>query len=388
MSIVMDQQRCMSFEVCRIREIILGHLFVHTLDAVLICTLEGTIVDANPSASAMLGYDREKILQMQPWEIIAEVSRKELLSQWQQLDCGVPVEKERIYRRKSGIFAVAERLIRLSPPQEGLVILMFKEKPQGKRIGINLGNAVRNDHSGEEFIFPFCSPSFEEANTAEQKLGISQIPRQEAASPAKIRILISDQQALVREGLASMIARQEDMVVVAEARHGNETVELWNRHAPDVTLVDLHLPELDGMGVIKKIRARNASARIIVLTTSDGAGSIYRAIQAGAKAYMLKDTCREELMTCIRNVHRGESFVTQSIAAKLAEYMTAEELTGREAEVLCSIAAGISNKEIARKLFISQTTVKTHVRNIFGKLGVKSRTEATAVATRRGLLQP
>ncbi len=376
----------MSFGVCRIRETILGYLFVHTLDAVLICTVEGTIVDANPSACAMLGCERDKILRMQPWEIIAEAPRNELLSQWRQLDYGVSAEKERIYRRKSGNFAVAERVIRLSPPQQELILLFCKEKPPGKGNGINLVNSARNDCGGQEVTLPSRSPAFEVIPT-DPRLGNPQVSRHEAASAAKIRILISDQQALVREGLASMIAGQEDMVVVAEARNGDETVELWKRHAPDVTLVDLHLPQLDGMGVIKEIHAYNASARIIVLTAFDGAGTIYRTIRAGAKAYILKDTCREELMSCIRNVHKGETFVPQAIAAKLAEYMTAEELTNREAEVLCSIAAGTSNKEIARKLYISQTTVKTHVRNIFGKLHVKSRTEAAAVATRSGLLQ-
>jgi len=204
---------------------------------------------------------------------------------------------------------------------------------------------------------------------------------------ALIRILIADDHTVVREGLVSLVKRKPDMAVVAEATNGREAVDLWKQHHPDIGLLDLRMPELDGVGAIKEIRELNPNAHIIVLTTFDGDEDIYRAIKAGAKGYLLKDTAREALMECIRRVHGGETFIPATLAAKLADRVSGEALSLREIEVLQRIAAGKSNKEIGAELFISEGTVKTHVKSIFSKLDVVSRTEAVATATRRGLIQ-
>jgi two-component system NarL family response regulator len=202
-----------------------------------------------------------------------------------------------------------------------------------------------------------------------------------------IRILIADDHSVVREGLVSLVKRKSDMTVVGEASNGREAVDLWREHRPDVTLLDLRMPELDGVGAIKEIRELDEDARIVVLTTFDGDEDIYRAIKSGAKGYLLKDSAREALMDCIRRVHAGETCIPSSLAAKLAERVSGEALSAREIEVLQRIAAGKSNKEIGAALFISEGTVKTHVKSIFSKLDVVSRTEAVATATRRGLIQ-
>src|SRR6202049_2619159 len=209
----------------------------------------------------------------------------------------------------------------------------------------------------------------------------------ESPSADKIRLLIADDHMTVLSGLASIIGMQRDMIVVAEAANGREAVDLWQKHRPDVTLLDLRMPKLDGVGVIDEIRKEDTSARIIMLTTSDADNEIYRAIKAGAKGYLLKDARREELLECIRKVRRGETCIPQALAEKLAAGMSSETLTGRELGVLTLLARGKSNKEIGANLFISETTVKGHLRNIFTKLDVLSRTEAITVASRRGLVQ-
>jgi DNA-binding NarL/FixJ family response regulator len=208
-----------------------------------------------------------------------------------------------------------------------------------------------------------------------------------AAKKERIRIVIADDHSVVREGLVSLIKRKSDMVVVAEASNGRDAVDLWKKHHPDVTLVDLRMPELDGVSVIKQIRELDETAPIVVLTTYDGDEDIYRAIKAGAKAYLLKDTARDALVECVRKVYAGETYLPPLLAAKLAERVSGETLSAREVEVLRRIAAGKSNKEIGAELFISEGTVKTHVKSIFAKLDVVSRTEAVATATRRGLIQ-
>jgi two-component system NarL family response regulator len=204
----------------------------------------------------------------------------------------------------------------------------------------------------------------------------------------RIRVLIADDHGVVREGLVSMIQRNRaDMTVVGEASDGRDAVELWKQQRPDVTLVDLRMPALDGVEVIKEIRATDKKARIIVLTTFDGDEDIYRAIQAGAKGYLLKDVPREALMDSIRRVHAGETSVPLHLVAKLANRVSGETLSEREIEVLKLMAQGKSNKEIATALFISEGTVKSHGKSIFSKLNVGSRTEAVAEATRRGFLR-
>jgi DNA-binding NarL/FixJ family response regulator len=208
-----------------------------------------------------------------------------------------------------------------------------------------------------------------------------------AAGADKIRVLIADDHVIVTAGLASIIGLQPDMMVIAEAANGREAVDLWHKHRPDVALLDLRMPMLDGVGAIAEIHKEDPAARVIVLTTYDTDNEIYRAIKAGAKGYVLKDARREELLDCIRRVSRGETCIPQSLIEKLAAGVSSEPLTGRELDVLALLARGKSNKEIGVNLYISETTVKTHLRSIFTKLNVLSRTEAIAVASRRGLVQ-
>jgi len=202
-----------------------------------------------------------------------------------------------------------------------------------------------------------------------------------------IELVIADDHVTVREGLAAMIGRQPDMKVVAEASNGADAVELWRKHRPDVTLLDLRMPQLDGVGAIEAITRENPGARVVVLTTFDTDNEIASAIKAGAKAYLLKDAPREELLSCIRRVHAGETCIPAALVAKLAAAMTREALTAREQEVLELLANGSSNRDIAASLAITETTVKSHLRNLFAKLGVISRTEAVAEASRRGLVR-
>ena len=210
----------------------------------------------------------------------------------------------------------------------------------------------------------------------------------ERPSNARIRVLIADDHGVVREGLVSMIQRNKaDMTVVGEASNGREAVEIWKAQRPDVTLLDLRMPELDGVEAIKTIRAIDEKARTIVLTTFDGDEDIYRAIQAGAKGYLLKDVPREALMDGIRRVHAGETSIPGNLVAKLAKRVSGDALSKRELEVLKLMAQGKSNKEIGSALFISEGTVKSHGKAIFAKLNVVSRTEAVAEATRRGLIR-
>ena len=202
-----------------------------------------------------------------------------------------------------------------------------------------------------------------------------------------IRVLVADDHTVVRDGLVAIIRQEKDMEVVAETGDGRQAVELWKKHKPDVTLMDLRMPELDGVNAIYEIRAADPNARIIVLTTFDGDEDIYRGMRAGAKSYLLKDVRREELFQCIRDVHAGKTFVPPAIACKLAERLNAEVLTPRELEVLRLVADGKPNKLIGSDLAITEVTVKSHVQSVFRKLNVLSRTEAIAVANRRGLLR-
>jgi DNA-binding NarL/FixJ family response regulator len=212
-------------------------------------------------------------------------------------------------------------------------------------------------------------------------------PTAKGAGADKIRVLIADDHVTVTAGLASIIGMQMDMMVIAEAANGRDAVELWRKHRPDIILLDLRMPVLDGVGAIEEIRREDPLARVVVLTTYDTDNDIYRAIKAGARGYILKDARREELLDCMRRVSRGERCIPQSLVEKLAASVSSEPLTGRELEVLKLLAHGKSNKEIGASLYISETTVKAHLRRVFAKLNVLSRTEAIAAASRHGLIR-
>jgi two-component system NarL family response regulator len=201
-----------------------------------------------------------------------------------------------------------------------------------------------------------------------------------------IRILVVDDHNIVRQGLVALLNTVSDLKVIAEASDGQEAVEVYRKHKPDVTLMDLRLPKIGGADAITRIRAESPNARIIVLTTFDGDEDIFRALQAGAKGYLLKGMDIDELTEAIRSVHAGKSKIPAFVAEKLAERMGGPALTTREIEVLKRIVAGRSNKEIASDLFISEATVKTHVNSILGKLGVTDRTQAATSALQRGIV--
>lgn len=202
-----------------------------------------------------------------------------------------------------------------------------------------------------------------------------------------IRVLIADDHPVVREGLAALIGRPTDMEVIAEVSNGREAFEQFLIHRPDITLMDLRMPELDGVDAILAIREQVPTARIIVLTTFDGDEDIYRGLRAGAKGYLLKDACREELLECIRAVYDGRTWIPPAVAAKLATRIGGPDLTSRELEVLNLMVAGNSNKEIGTALGVSEGTIKAHVNRVLEKLGVSGRTEATAVALKRGIVR-
>lgn len=206
--------------------------------------------------------------------------------------------------------------------------------------------------------------------------------------PALIRVLIADDHVTVREGLVAMIGRQVDMRVVAEASNGLEAITLWQRQRPDVGLLDIRMPIMDGIDAITEIRRQHASARLLVLTTFDTDEEVARVVKAGAAGYLLKDAARDDLLDSIRKVSAGETCIPPALVAKLTASLSAEKLTTREHDVLALLAHGHSNKEIASQLSISETTVKSHLRSVFTKLCVVSRTEAIAVAGRRGLISP
>lgn len=203
----------------------------------------------------------------------------------------------------------------------------------------------------------------------------------------RVRILIADDHPVVREGLVALINRRPDMVVVAEVSNGREAVEEFLRHRPDVALLDLRMPEMDGVDAITAIRQKIPTARLIVLTTFDEDEDIYRGLRAGAKGYLLKDAPRDDLLKCVRAVHEGQTIIPPLIAAKLADRLTTSGLTRREVQVLQLVADGKGNKEIAVVLSISEGTVKTHVSSILAKLAAADRTQAVTIALRRGILR-
>jgi|RhiMetdeSRZDD1v2_1073273.scaffolds.fasta_scaffold779527_2 two-component system, NarL family, response regulator len=205
-------------------------------------------------------------------------------------------------------------------------------------------------------------------------------------SAATTSILIADDHPVVREGLRALIARRPDMTVVAEASNGREALDEAIRHRPDVALLDLRMPELEGADLIGAIVHRVPETRIVVLSTFAGDEDIYAALRAGAKAYMLKDSPRDDLLACIRAVCSGNTWISPTAAATLATRVGTPELTPREKDVLRLMAGGKSNREIGAELRVAEGTVKAHVSRIFGKLNVTARTEAVTQAVRRGLV--
>jgi two-component system NarL family response regulator len=203
---------------------------------------------------------------------------------------------------------------------------------------------------------------------------------------ASIRIMIVEDHAVVRQGLAALLATVPDFAIVAQAADGLESIETFRRHQPDVTLMDLRLPRMNGVEAITQIRGEFPQARIVVLTTFDGDEDIYRALQAGARGYLLKGMTADELVDAIRSVYAGKSRIPAPVAERLAERMGAPVLTTRETEVLRLIVGGNSNKEIASALFISEATVKTHINSLLSKLGVTDRTQAATTALQRGIV--
>jgi DNA-binding NarL/FixJ family response regulator len=202
-----------------------------------------------------------------------------------------------------------------------------------------------------------------------------------------IKVLSVDDHALLREGIAALVNAESDMKLVAEASNGQDAIEKFRMHRPDVTLMDLQMPAMNGIEAIIGIRSEFPNARIIVLTTYAGDVQVLRALKAGARGYLLKGDVRRELLDTIRAVHAGQKRIPPEVAAELAEHATEDELTSREIAVLRLIAAGNANKAIAGRLSIAEDTVKSHVTNILAKLGANDRTHAVTIGLKRGIIE-
>jgi DNA-binding NarL/FixJ family response regulator len=203
----------------------------------------------------------------------------------------------------------------------------------------------------------------------------------------KIRVLSVDDHPLLHEGLTAVINNQPDMAMIAEATTGKDATQRFREHKPDVTLMDLRLPDMSGIDAMIAIRSEFPEARVIILTTFAGDVEIHRALEAGARGYVLKSMPPKELVDVIRQVHAGKKRIPAEIAAHLAEHLSDEALTGREIEVLRQVAGGNRNRDIAEKLFITEETVKVHIKHIMEKLGATDRTQAVAIGVRRGIIQ-
>jgi two-component system NarL family response regulator len=201
-----------------------------------------------------------------------------------------------------------------------------------------------------------------------------------------IRVLIVDDHSIVRQGLATIINRDPEMTVIAQAEDGEAAIACFGEHQPDVTLMDLRMPQMGGVEAITAICTQFKPARIIVLTTYDGDEDIYRGLQAGAKGYLLKDAKPNELLNAIRMVNRGQQYIPPEVGAKLVQRMSNPELSERELEVLRLMGQGMSNSDIATALTIGESTVKSHVNRILSKLGVSDRTQAVIIAVKRGIV--
>src|SRR6516225_1342747 len=204
--------------------------------------------------------------------------------------------------------------------------------------------------------------------------------------PRQIRILTVDDHALLREGIAALLKVEPDMEVVAEASNGKEAIEKFRMHQPDVTLMDLKMPDLNGVDVISQIRSEFPNARIIVLTTYTGDAQVLRALKAGARGYLIKEYVHRDLPETIRAVHAGQKRIPQEIAAAVANHFSEDTLTEREIQILQLIAAGNANKQIADQLSIAEATVKSHVVNLLSKLGANDRAHAVTIGLRRGII--
>ncbi|HUA19482.1 MAG TPA: response regulator transcription factor [Bryobacteraceae bacterium] len=202
-----------------------------------------------------------------------------------------------------------------------------------------------------------------------------------------IRVLCVDDHPLLREGIAALIENQSDMELIAEASNGREALECFRQHRPDVTLMDVQMPEMSGIDAISTIRSEFPDARFIVLTTHPGDILVSRALKAGARAYLLKSSVRKELLETIRAVHAGQKRVSPEVAAGIAEHAADSVLTPREVEVLRLVAGGNANKEIAVRLSLTEETVKAHIRSILGKLEANDRTHAVAIGVKRGIIE-
>jgi two-component system NarL family response regulator len=207
-----------------------------------------------------------------------------------------------------------------------------------------------------------------------------------SAVARRISVILADDHPVVRDGLAAIVNQQEDMTVVAEAGDGEEAVALYEQHNPDVMVLDLRMPKLDGVAVVQRVLEAHPKARLLIMTTYDGDEDIFRSLSQGAKGYLLKDAPRQEILSAIRAVSEDRPYTSSAVAAKALQRMSKPSLSQRETDVLQLLAEGRSNKDIARRLSITEGTAKTHVKAILTKLDAISRTEAVAVAHRRGLV--